>query len=157
MGGVSFQVVDAEPESVYGALEDARQWRRMLPEVVESREVDRSASSRTIFLRHESGPARVSYYLTARYQDSTRDVVFMLDDRRDNDIRAAWGFISVREWSDDQTIITYGVMADVGVGVLAGLVRGAVHEWILKVPWTIKQHLEALARRRIAARRESRG
>ncbi len=157
MGGVSFQVIDAAPDSVWTALADVRQWRRMLPQVSESREVGHAGNARTIYLRQGSGAVSAAYYLTAQYQEGTHDVVFMLDANRHNDIRAAWGFLSIREWAGGQTIVTYGVMADLGAGLIGNLVGSAVQEWMLKVPWTMKQHLEALMRRGVAHADPSRG
>ena len=37
-------------------------------------------------------------------------------------------------------------MADLDVGALGSLMRGDVHEWLLKVPWTVKRFVEGSGR-----------
>jgi len=40
------------------------------------------------------------------------------------------------------------MMADVGTGIVSGALRPTLHEWMLKVPWTMKQYLEGSGRTR---------
>jgi hypothetical protein len=143
VGGVSYQVVDAAPDVVWRAMSDVDEWRQMLPQVAESRAVARNGAQRTVYIRQSSGPVNVSYYLNATFRNESKDALFMLDEHRAHDIRAAWGFMSVRSWAGGtQALVSYGVMVDVGDGLLTSMVRGTVHEWVMKVPATIKQYVE---------------
>jgi carbon monoxide dehydrogenase subunit G len=149
VGGVSYQVVDAPPDAVWRALNNVNEWRRMLPQVSESRAVQTAGPRHVVFIRQSSGPVDVSYYLQTTFNDDRKDALFMLDVSRRHDIRAAWGFMSVREWAGGtQALVSYGAMVDVGDGLLTSMVRGTVHEWMMKVPTTIKDYLEGSGRER---------
>jgi hypothetical protein len=67
--------------------------------------------------------------------------------RRPHDLRAAWGFYNVRPYADGKkTLLAYGVMADIGMGPVGALIGDDVHEWLLKVPWTVKRFVEGSGR-----------
>jgi carbon monoxide dehydrogenase subunit G len=141
VGGVSYQVIDVSPDDVWEALGDTQKWGRMLPQVAESRQVASNGAERTVYLRQAQGPFSASYYLRVTY-GSTRDLTFALDTDRPHDIHAAWGFMSVRPYGDGQTLVSYGAMVDIGDGLLSTMVRGTMHEWLLRVPSTIKAYVE---------------
>jgi len=152
VGGVSYQVIDASPDEVWSALEDTNEWRRMLPQVAESRQVASRGGQRTVYIRQAQGPISASYYLNATYSSTSHDLTFALDTGRRNDLRAAWGFMTVRSWGDGQSILCYGAMVDIGDGLLTSMVRGTMHEWLLKVPSTVKRYVEGRGRQRYASR-----
>ncbi|MBW2464662.1 MAG: SRPBCC family protein [Deltaproteobacteria bacterium] len=155
VGGVSYQVINASPDAVWAAMGEPRQWRRMLPQVTESRQVAGEGSERTIYLRQSQGPISKSYYLRATYEESRRELTFVLDTNRPHDLRAAWGFMSVHQYGDGRSLLSYGAMVDIGDGLLASMIRGTMHEWLLRVPSTIKRYVESAIRRRHAVRPEA--
>ena len=151
IGGTSYQVIDMEPEKIWRALEDRPTYiRRMLPQTQRARELRRSGSSRTLRLTHEYGLVSASYAVTFTYDDRARTVVFRLADDQPSDLRAGWGFIKVRPWGDDgdKSLVSFGMMADVGSGLISGALRPTLHEWMLKVPYTMKKYLEGSGRAR---------
>ncbi len=151
IGGTSYQVVNLPPERIWRALNDrAGYLRRMLPATQSVRDIQRRGSIRTLRLTHEYGIVSASYAVTFTYDDTAKTIIFRLDETRPHDLRAGWGFIKLRPWGDDgdQTLIAFGMMADVGSGLISGALRPTLHEWMLKVPWTIKQYLEGSGRRR---------
>ena len=151
IGGTSWQVVRQPPEVVWRAVNDTASYPDMLPRVSEARVVSRSPNVRTVFVRHGGGGVDARYYLQARVDGGRKDMRFGLDGRRPHTIRAAYGFLTVRSWRPGQSLITYGVMADVGSGVLVGLLRPTIHAWILRVPQTMKQFIETRGWRRYRA------
>jgi len=92
----------------------------------------------------------VDYCLRMTYQESDGLVLFQLDDSRPHDIRAGWGYIRIRPWSEGRTLVSFGVLVDVGGGVIAGLVRPTFQEWLLKIPLTMKWYVEGSGRSRYA-------
>ena len=68
-----------------------------------------------------------------------------MDQDRPHDLRAAWGFYTVRPYGNG-TLLVYGIMADLGGGFISALVQDAVHEWMLKTPWMIKRFVEGSGR-----------
>lgn len=148
IGGTSWQVVRQPADVVWRAVNDTSRYPDMLPRVSEARVVSRERGGRTVYVRHGGGGVDARYYLRARVDGGRKDMRFGLDDRRPHTIRAAYGFLTVRAWRPGQSLITYGVMADVGTGVLVGLLRPTIHAWILRVPQTMKQFIETRGWRR---------
>lgn len=143
IGGTSYQVIDTKPEVVWRALLDTGRYPRMMPQVLEARVVRAGRAERTVFVRQGAGPVAKSYYLRVNVNEAQKDITFTIDDKRPHDLKAAWGFYTVRPYGDgSRTLLAYGVMADVGSGVMLALVRSQVHEWMLKVPWTVKRFVE---------------
>ena len=146
-GGASWQVIDASPEVVWQALLDTQHYPRMMPRVLEARVVGSSGRGRTVFMRQGAeGWVEKRYFLKVRVDEQRRDITFTIDDQRPHDLRAAWGFYTVRPYGQGQTLLAYGVMADLGGGVLESLVRDSVQEWMLKTPWMIKRFVEGSGR-----------
>lgn len=147
LGGSSWQVIDAAPETVWQALLDTPHYPRMMPQVLEARLVRDDTTKRTVFMRQgASGFMEKHYYLDVRIDEARRDITFSIDQQRPHDLRAAYGFYTVRPYKGRRTLLAYGVMADIGDGLLVGLVRDEVHEWMLKTPWMIKQFVEHTGR-----------
>lgn len=147
MGGTSYQVINAPLRVVWNALLDTQYYHRMMPRVLEARLVSAQDSRRTVFMRQGAGPFERNYYLTVNISEERGDITFSVDERRPHDLRAAWGFYNVRPYADgSKTLLAYGVMADLDVGALGSLVKGDVHEWLLKVPWTVKRFVEGSGR-----------
>jgi hypothetical protein len=146
MGGTSWQVIDAEPAVVWQALLDTAYYPRMLPQCSEARVISDSGSARTVFVRHGGGLVEASYYLDVRLDPRRQDMTFRVNESRPRGIRSAWGFYAVRSHPGGRTLLAYGVMADIGDGVARALLRGSVHEWMMKVPWMVKRFVEGSGR-----------
>lgn len=147
VGGSSWQVIDARPEVVWKALLDTQHYPRMMPQVLEAKLVAQEDRKRTVFMRQgASGLVEKTYYLDVRIDEGRKDITFSIDEQRPHDLRAAWGFYTVRPYKGGRTLLAYGVMADIGDGLLVGLVRDEVHEWMLRTPWMIKRFVEGSGR-----------
>ncbi|MFW5876141.1 MAG: hypothetical protein ACOCXM_05350 [Myxococcota bacterium] len=142
VGGMSWQVVDLPIEVVGRAVKKVSEYEHLLPGVSKFHEVKGKGPFRVIRVCHARRSVEGCYHANIRFANGGRDAFFQLDQSRDNDLRAGWGFVRVSEYGDDKTLFAWGVMADVGRGILAGLMRPHVREWMLKVPTTAKKHLE---------------
>ncbi len=150
LGGASWQVIDLPAEAVWRAVLDVYRYRHMLPKVSESRVIGGQPSAKLAFIRHHYGPVDVSYRLRLMFQESDRVMMFQLDDRHPHSIRAGWGFMRVRAYGNGKSVLSFGVMVDVGPGVLGNVVGARIHEWILKIPRTMKKYVEGRGRTRYA-------
>lgn len=151
IGGTSYQVVDLSPGEIWRALGDRpRYLKRMLPQTQRVREVRRNGNVRTLRLVHEYGIVSATYAVNFTYDDDAKTIIFRLARDEPRDLRAGWGFIKLRPWGDDgdETLVSFGMMADIGTGLVSGALRPTLHEWMLKVPWTMKQYLEGSGRSR---------
>ncbi|MET0384961.1 MAG: SRPBCC family protein [Polyangiales bacterium] len=147
MGGTSYQVIDAPMRVVWNALLDTQYYHRMMPRVLEARLVSEESEKRTVYMRQGAGPFERAYYLTVQMSEALGEIKFSVDDRRPHDLRAAWGFYNVRPYAEGKkTLLAYGVMADLKIGALGAWLRDDVHEWLLKVPWTVKRFVEGSGR-----------
>ncbi len=152
IGGTSYQVVDLPPQAVWRALhDDPEHIRRMLPQVHDARALRDDPELRVLHFEHRVGLVRASYAMRFQYDDTQKAVLFQLDESRPHSIRAGWGFLRVRRWAEGQTLVSFGAMVDVGEGLISGLVRPTLHEWILKIPWTLKRYVEGEGRDRYAS------
>lgn len=147
MGGTSYQVIDAPLKVVWSALLDTAHYHRMMPRVLEARVVKDDAKERTVYMRQGAGPFQRTYYLSVRMYPERGDITFSVDEKRPHNLNAAWGFYTVRPYAGgEKTLLAYGVMADLDVGGIGALIRGDVHDWLLKVPWTVKRFVEGSGR-----------
>lgn len=157
LGGTSWQVVNLPPDAVWRAVLDTPRYTQMLPNCTAARTVEARGDRRTIFLEHDSGPMSASYYLSTRAHDERRDLTFVLDARRAHSVRSAWGFFTVRPYGTGKSLLSYGIMADFGDGLLGGIVRSRLHEWSLRVPQTMKAYVEGRGRARYLPAERLRG
>jgi hypothetical protein len=147
MGGTSYQVIDAPLKVVWNALLDTEHYHRMMPSVREAKVVSNDPRERTVFMRQGAGPIERAYYLNVRAYADRGDITFSVDARRPHNVRAAWGFYTVRPYADGaKTLLAYGVMADLDIGGIGAFLRDDMHDWLLKVPWTVKRFVEGSGR-----------
>ena len=146
IGGTSWQVIKASPDVVWQALLDTPYYPRMLPALSEARVISETGPSRTLFMRHGSGIAQTSYFLDVRLDHRRREISFRVDPTRPHGIRAAFGFYTARPYVGGRTLLVYGVMADIGDGLGSALLRGSIHDWMMKVPWMVKRFVEGSGR-----------
>ncbi|MFK7990311.1 MAG: SRPBCC family protein [Sandaracinaceae bacterium] len=149
-GGSSWQVLEHSPGETWRALADTSAYPRLLPATESARVVAHQPGERVVQLRHGVGFASAQYHLRMRFDHDRRDISFRLDPQRRNDLRAAWGFIHVEPYEDDEsrTLLSFGAMADPGGGALGGLVRPQMREWMLRVPETVRNYLNGSGRGR---------
>ncbi len=143
VGGTSFQLMDASPEVVWSTVMNTREYRHFIPFLHRARIVRETRTTRRIQVRHQKGPLVVGYTLDVSYNRFGRAAQFRVDTEAPSDLRAGWGFFSVRRYDDRRTIITYGIMADVGGGVISGILRPQVHEWMMRIPNELRRYLQS--------------
>jgi len=148
MGGTSYQVIDAPPEVVWAQLtEDSSEYRHMLPKVERVDELDRSGDTeRRIRFEHRVGPIRAHYVMRLTFDPERRVVQFRLDTTEPHTIEAGWGFLRIRGYPGNRTLVSFGSLVDVGRGLVTDVIRPTLQYWILRIPWTLKRHIESQRR-----------
>jgi hypothetical protein len=147
LGGASFQVISRPADEVWRALLDTQRYQKMIPTVSKAQTVVSQPDYRVVRFEHRAGPIGMQYDLNLRLDAESHDVTFALDPKIKRGPRAAWGFISLRPYTAGRTLLSYGVMADPGDGLLTSMLRGLVHEWMLRVPEQMKRFMESQAAR----------
>ncbi|HEX5660949.1 MAG TPA: hypothetical protein VFX59_27340 [Polyangiales bacterium] len=146
IGGSSWQLIKASPDVVFRALLDTPRYDKMLPTVSRAQLISQAPALRRVKLEHKKGPLGIAYRLALIIDPARRDITFKLNDALNSGMRAAWGYLTVSAWGD-KSLLSYGVMADPGDGLIVGLVRSVIQDWLLRVPEQTKKHIESKAGR----------
>jgi carbon monoxide dehydrogenase subunit G len=152
-GGTSFQTVDRPLSEVWRAVRSPSTYRDLLPQVESVSVVARGESDAVVRVEHAYGVIRAAYHLRLRFDERARDVTFDLDATRPNDVRSARGFLTLTEWPTDpnRTLVSWGILAAVDDGFVGGIVRPQLHNWMLRVPTTMRSFLQGRGRTRFLA------
>jgi hypothetical protein len=132
VGGVTYTVVDADADTVANTLGDVEAWRHILPRTRSARRTGTSGEDALIELTQ--GTALVEATYTIRMRRQGRVVRFWLDPDHRHDIEDAWGFVRTTPMTDGRTLVTYGILIDIGPGLLRDLFEDRVRELALSVP-----------------------
>lgn len=151
MGGLAWQVVTAPPQRVWRAMTNVRAYPRFLPAVEEARFIETSGADQRLFIRHKMGFVAASYFVLASQDAASYRMKFKLDRSRPSDLRDAFGEMRVSPYPGGRSVVSLAILADVGEGLIAGLVRKNVHEWMLRVPAQLKKFVESNALEAIEA------
>jgi hypothetical protein len=135
VGGVSYAVVDAGPGTVERLIADVGTWQRILPRARSARIVGYAGADPLVRVTHGVGILEASY--TIRVHRDGTGVRFWVDPSRTHDIEDAWGFLRVepvRGSGGEQTVVSYGILVDMGPGLLRDLFEQRVRDLALSVP-----------------------
>jgi hypothetical protein len=144
VGGVAYTIVEAGPDEVTTLLDDVSGWRRFLPKTRDAQRVGTAGDDTLVQVTHGSALVKVAY--TLRVRRDGRVVRFWMDSSRPHDIEDAWGFFRAQPMPDGRTLVTYGILIDMGDGLLRDLFEDRVRELALEVP----DHVREVALRRLA-------
>ena len=145
-GGMAWQLIQATPDAVYRVLSDERTYVKYLPSA-ELVQLISTQSPQLLFIQHRLGFVHGSYYVHTLRDPGTRSVRFRMDRSRPSSIREAWGELRVSPYGKSQSVVSLAIMADLGEGLMIGLVRENVHTWMLRVPALLKRYVESQSKR----------
>jgi len=141
-GGQSWQIIDAPPDVTWAALKDLSGYKNFIPLATESVIKHQDQEETDVAIRQQWGPVDVRYVLQTTLQPDKAAVVFRVDHSKEHDIRAGWGFIRVRPYKQEMSLVSFGALVDIGDGVFVSIVRPAVRRDLLRIPYFLKNHLE---------------
>jgi hypothetical protein len=151
VGGVTYTILDARIDDLASLLDDVRSWRRFLPKTRDANRVGTAGSDALVELTHGSALVRVAYTLRVHREGNV--VRFWMDRSHSHDIEDVWGFFRAEPMPDGRTLMTYGILIDMGGGLLRDMFEGRVQELALEVPDRVRDVvLERIARGRRASR-----
>jgi hypothetical protein len=148
VGGVTYTIVDAPANELAALLDDIPGWRRFLPKTRAARHVGTAAGDALVEVTHGSAVLRVSYTMRVRREGNV--VRFWMDPSRSHDIEDLWGFFRAEPFDGGRVLVTYGILIDMGAGLLRDLFENRVRELALTVP----QRMRGLLLERRSARYE---
>ena len=143
LGGLSWQLINAPPATVWRALTDVRGYSHFLPAVEQAVLVETVGNTQSLFIRHRLGFITASYWVRAVHDAAHARLRFRLDRDHASSIRDAWGELRVTPYAEHRSVVSLAIMADLGEGLFVGLVRSNVHEWMLRVPEQLRRFVES--------------
>ena len=140
-GGTSFIRVAASPERVWRTVRDLAIYPRLIPSLSHVDVVARENGAVVLRFNHRYALSTSAYHVRMRFDDATRRVSFDVDRSRPGDVPGGRGFLELREYQGD-TIVMWGMLADVGRGLVARVFGPFLNEWLLKPPRCLRDELE---------------
>ena len=146
IGGQSWQIVNVPIDVAWQALTDLPQYKQFIPLATESDVQHQAGNEADLAMRQQWGPIDVRYVFQTTLEPDRHSVVFRVDHSQDHDIRAGWGFMRVRRFKGDRTLVSFGALVDIGDGVFVSIIRPAVRRDLLRIPYHFKRHIEGEGR-----------
>jgi ribosome-associated toxin RatA of RatAB toxin-antitoxin module len=142
IGGQSWQIVDVPADLAWQALMDLPRYKSFIPLATESNVKHQAGNEADLAMRQQWGPIDVRYVFQTTLEPDRRTVVFRVDHSQAHDIRAGWGFIRVRPFKGNRSLVSFGALVDIGDGVFVSIIRPAVRKDLLRIPSHFKRHVE---------------
>lgn len=143
VGGVSYQLVSADPDEVLHALLDPEQLQQMLPHTRQVAAIGLGYPARGLTLEQGNDLVTATYSVSLSHDLERREVRFWLDHSRPSDIDDVRGFFRVEPSDDGRSLITVAAALDLGPGLARLLFENALERLILATPTQMKGVLEA--------------
>ena len=140
-GGTSWMRVRAPIDDVWRTVRDPAAYPQLIPSLSRVRVVEERDAERVLHMQHELTIASTSYYVRMRVNDAAHEIRFELDRSRPHDVRAGRGFISLSRYRGD-TIVSWGMLADVGAGMLQDVFGPFLNQWLLLPPRCVRDVVE---------------
>lgn len=141
VGGVSYQVIELEPERVLAALSDVSNWPEALPRTKSARllPAGKDGFSRVELVQGSSLlDARYTVVLERADGETLR---FWLDPSLSHDIADVWGFFRVTPLPGGRSLVTVGAALDLGDGLARMLFEDKIAGLVLRAPRKIREFL----------------
>jgi len=151
VGGVAYKIIDASPEDLAALLDDVNRWGLFLPKTRDARRTGAVGDDPLVRVTHGSALVQVGY--TLRVHRESNSVRFWMVPARAHDIEDVWGFFRAEPIGDGRTLMSYGVLIDMGDGILRDLFEDRVRELALDVPDLVR---DVVVQRQVPGQRAAR-
>jgi hypothetical protein len=142
IGGVTYTVVDASASELTALLEDVRAYRQLLPHTKAAQLIGVNGNVFFVELRQGTALLETSYTIRVRREEGGQLFRFWLDPTKPHGIADASGFFRVSPLPDDppRVLLTYGILVDVGPGIVRDLFEERLRTLVLQVPQLVRQY-----------------
>lgn len=147
VGGIAYAIIDAPPVAVLSALIDPEAYLHILPLAQEAREVGQLEGDRLFYFRHGSSLGSGGYTCRVRAERGGT-VRFWMDPSQPHDFDDAWGYFRVDEAGPGRTLLTVGMLVDLGFGFARLLFEERIRARLLTTPGLVKTYVEGKRRAR---------
>ncbi|MBW1756644.1 MAG: hypothetical protein JRJ80_10795 [Deltaproteobacteria bacterium] len=132
----------SEQQGSLKAVADLSRYKRFIPLATDSFVQHQAGNEAELAMRQQWGPIDVRYVFQTTLDPDGHSMVFRVDHSQAHDIRAGWGFIKVRPFKGNRSLVSFGALVDIGDGVFVSIIRPAVRKDLLRIPFYFKRHLE---------------
>jgi hypothetical protein len=143
VGGVTYTVLDVSAAEISGLLDDVSGYRHVLPKTKGAKRVGVDRGDTLVEL--VQGNALYEGTYTIRVRRTPHELRFWLEPTRPHEIDDAWGFFRIDPFvaasGEERVLLTYGVLVDVGPGIVRELFEERVRAAMLSVPQLVQRHL----------------
>lgn len=135
VGGVAYRIVEADSAKLSQIVRTPERWRELLPRVanVELGAIDEHGRGH-VRLTHKFGPFTGSYSVVIAFSDKGRSARFWIDRTQDNALQDGWGYMRLTPLPGGKTLVTWGVLFDLGDGVTRSLFESKLQRLSLEFP-----------------------
>lgn len=130
LGALSYQVTDHQCQQVWSLLEAPE--KHLAQALPATRSVERAAGNNKLLVTHGTAFVNGSYTVDFAKDHEQRVARFWLDHSRAKDVQDVFGYVSLRDFGPDRCLITVAVAVDPGSGMLASMVRGKIHKYLVR-------------------------
>ena len=158
VGGVTYTVVEATADELGALFDDVGAYQEILPRTKHASIVGTEGSDFFVELRQGNAIAEAAYTIRvhrAVLPGGVREVRFWLDPTRPHGIDDAWGFFRYEPLAQvspgiPRVLLTYGVLVDLGPGIVRDLFEERLRAMMLSVPQRLRQYVWRAVRPRRA-------
>jgi hypothetical protein len=144
VGGVSYLVVDLPAEQLSRVARDVSRAGELLPQVESAKLLSIGPTGiARVHLTHKLGVAHGGYTVQMMFTEHGLFGRFWLERTEDSALVDGWGFIRLQPLGPSRTLITYGLLFDLGDGFLRTFFETRIRDAALRYP----ERLAAAARR----------
>lgn len=152
VGGITYTLVDASAPEVAAIFDNVESLRKVLPKTKRARHAGNVGNDQ--LLEIASGNAVMEAEYTLRVRRFANEARFWLDPSRPHGIDDAWGFFRYESFAspsgEERVLLTYGILVDVGPGIVRELFEERVRAALLSVPQLVRR---TVAERQVALKR----
>jgi hypothetical protein len=144
VGGVTYTILEAPAAELSTLLDDVSAYRHVLPRTKRARHVGTDHGDALIEL--VQGNALYDATYTIRVRKGAREMRFWLEPSMPHEIDDAWGFFRLAPFvgpsGEERVLLTYGVLVDVGPGIVRELFEERVRAAMLSVPQLVRRYVQ---------------
>jgi hypothetical protein len=148
VGGITYTLMDASAAEIGAVIDNVESLRRVLPRTKHARVVGTSGGDQLLELVQGNAVMQAEY--TIRVRRKPNEARFWLDPSRPHGIDDAWGFFRfdpvIAPTGEERVLLTYGVLVDVGPGIVRELFEERVRAALLSVPQLVRRQVAELRR-----------
>jgi hypothetical protein len=152
VGGVTYTIIDATPSDLDQRVKYTPAYRAVLPFSKRARLVGENDGDAFIELKQGNALLETTYTIRVHHDEAGNGARFWLDRSKPHSIEDAWGFFRYEPLANGRTLLTYGVLVDVGPGLVRDFFEERIRRAMLRVPQLVRNYLAHEATKYASAR-----